>query len=110
MSESLFDQFWTAYPRHEVKSRARKAFEKINPDDDLLREMLQWIEAAKYSEQWSTVKYIPHPATWLNGRYWEGDVPPIKVTDTVGSAPEDETEMTPEYRALIEARAKGYDL
>jgi hypothetical protein len=31
-----FEKFWSAYPRHEAKQNALKAFEKINPDDELL--------------------------------------------------------------------------
>ena len=37
----------------------------------------------KQSEQWQTPRFIPHPATWLNGRCWEdgpessgGETPP----------------------------------
>ena len=73
-----FEQFWKIYPRHEVKVKARRAFERINPGDSVLKQMLQWIEQAKYSVQWQDKKFIPHPATWLNQRRWEDDIPPIK--------------------------------
>ena len=89
--------------------KARKAFERINPDDKLLAVMLQWIEAAKYSKQWQTPEFIPHPATWLNQRRWEDDVPPLIKRDAIGANTEEPAELSPEYKALIEARAKDFD-
>lgn len=74
--ELLFDRFWTAYPRHVNKPSARKAFDKLNPDEQLLTTMLTAIEAQKGSAQWQENggQYIPHPATWLNGHRWEDEV------------------------------------
>ena len=72
-----FDTFWTAYPRHTNKKAAQQAFQKINPDADLLNIMLQSVAAWKLSQQWTKDggQYIPHAATWLNGRRWEDEVP-----------------------------------
>jgi hypothetical protein len=73
----MFDSFWEAYPRHEAKQDARKAFDKLNPDDDLLQKMLKAIETWKKSDQWTENggQFIPYPATWLNGKRWEDDPP-----------------------------------
>lgn len=72
-----FDTFWAAYPRHTGKQAAQKAFERLNPDDDLLNIMLSSISAWKNSDQWTKDggQFIPHPATWLNGRRWEDELP-----------------------------------
>ena len=72
----LFDRFWNAYPRHEGKANARKAFEKLKADDDLLSTMLKAIEKQKQSPQWqeNEGQFIPYPATWLNGKRWEDEV------------------------------------
>ena len=74
---AAFDTFWTAYPRHTNKKAAQQAFQKINPDADLLNIMLQSVAAWKLSQQWTKDggQYIPHAATWLNGRRWEDEVP-----------------------------------
>ena len=71
-----FDKFWSVYPRHEGKQAAQKAFDKIKPDDTLLETMINTIVRQKQTEQWSDPRYIPHPATWLNGRRWEDE--PVK--------------------------------
>lgn len=72
-----FEKFWSAYPRHEAKQNAMKAFEKINPDDELLKKMLNAIERWKNTEQWQENggQFVPYPASWLNGGRWEDEVP-----------------------------------
>lgn len=71
-----FAQFWAAYPRKEAKANAMKAFEKIDPDEELMGKMLKAIEKKKESSQWKENggQYIPHPATWLNGHRWEDEI------------------------------------
>ena len=67
-----FEKFWAAYPKKKAKKDAVKAFTRINPDETLLEAMLTAIDKAKKSEDWSKDdgRYIPHPATWLNGQRW----------------------------------------
>lgn len=79
--EYMFDRFWAAYPRHENKPAARKAFAKADPDEELLLTMLTAIEKQKASSQWQENggQYIPHPATWLNGRRWEDEIQPQRT-------------------------------
>jgi hypothetical protein len=75
-NEQTFEQFYRAYPRHEAPKRAKAAWKRLNPDSALVERMLTWIKQAQLSEQWQDKTKIPHPATWLNGAYWEGDPPP----------------------------------
>ena len=75
--DRAFDTFWAVYPRRENKQAARKAFVKIHPDPELLEVMLSAVQRQKQTEQWSDPKYIPHAATWLNGRRWEDE--PVKA-------------------------------
>ena len=77
----LFDRFWEAYPRKEAKQTAKKAFEKLNPDDGLLQKMLEAVERFKGSAQWKEDggRFIPHPATWINQRRWEDETTPSGV-------------------------------
>ncbi|MCX7662199.1 MAG: hypothetical protein N2Z61_00390 [Tepidimonas fonticaldi] len=70
-----FDSFWTQYPKKVARKDAIEAFNKINPDEQLLARMLKRLERDKADIQWIKDKgqFIPHPATWLNRRDWEGD-------------------------------------
>ena len=78
INNTMFITFWDKYPRKEGKQNALKAFEKINPNEELLGIMLNAIEKQKQSAQWNENggQYIPHPATWLNGHRWEDEVMP----------------------------------
>lgn len=75
-NNSLFVQFWSAYPKKKDKKSAEKAFKKIAPDEALLQTMLNAIEEQKKSAEWQkdNGQFIPHPATWLNGHRWEDEI------------------------------------
>ena len=61
-----FDQeFWPAYPKKVGKGQARKAFKAARKKSDL-QTLLDGIAGIDASEP----RYIPHPATWLNGERW----------------------------------------
>ena len=71
-----FDQFWAAYPRKTAKPDAVKAYGKIKPDETLLAKILTAIEKQKQTAQWQEDggRFVPYPATWLNGHRWEDEV------------------------------------
>jgi hypothetical protein len=68
-----FETFYNAYPRKRARAAAMKAWDKLQPDLDLQGAILRAIEQQRGCEQWrrDNGAYIPHPATWLNGRRWE---------------------------------------
>ena len=70
-----FDEFWAAYPKKKAKEAARKAWEKLKPDESLGKAIIKAVEEAKRSKDWKKEKgqYIPHPATYLNGKRWEDE-------------------------------------
>ena len=71
--DNNFARFWSAYPVKKGKGTAEKAWNKYNPNIDVV---LSAIENQKTTDQWSKDKgkYIPYPATWLNGKRWEDEV------------------------------------
>lgn len=71
--EAAFARFWAAYPRKEGKQKAAAAFGKVTVSVDVL---LYALERQKKSPQWTkdNGQFIPHPATWLNGKRWEDEV------------------------------------
>jgi predicted phage replisome organizer len=73
--ELLFGQFWAAYPRKVAKQAALKAYTKLAPNEDLFNTMLTALARQIESEEWQrdNGRYIPYPATWLNGRRWEDE-------------------------------------
>ena len=71
--DELFLRFWQAYPKKVAKDAARKAFAKRKPSEALLATMLAAIFAQKRVDSWTREngRYIPNPASWLNGGRWE---------------------------------------
>ena len=61
----------------EAYLRYEKAFERIKPDKQTFDRMMDAISAQKRSRQWTenNGQYIPNPATWLNQRRWEDELP-----------------------------------
>lgn len=82
-SKELFEMFWKAYPRKVGPTFAKKSFEKLKVNEELLRKMLFAIEQQKRSV-WKDKdpQYIPHPSTWLNQGRWEDEVTVAQKTYT----------------------------
>lgn len=71
-----FASFWELYPKKAAKPQALKAWKKINPRGHVLTDLMEGLEHQKTSSDWQKDegKFIPHPATWLNGRRWEDEI------------------------------------
>lgn len=71
-----FDRFWEAYPKKVSKEDAVRAFNRIGVDDVLLGRILSAIQKQKRTAQWQEDggRFVPYPATWLNGHRWEDEV------------------------------------
>ena len=74
MSEKsdAFDQFWTAYPKKELKRRAREIWGRKGLDSKVA-EILSFIVSASLTDRW-TKGYIKQPTAFLNGECWNDDL------------------------------------
>lgn len=70
-----FADFWTEYPKKQAKANAQRAWQKIHPDAELFGKIMQAVRRQKQSWDWQKAggQYIPYPATWLNGGYWDNE-------------------------------------
>jgi len=103
------DLFWSLYPRKIGKGAAELAWKKLKPDVALQARIIQAVKAQCKSEQWRRDggQFIPHPATWLNGKRWEDEVevkiaqdkPPVFYR-TLPPRPEGEA-CPPEAKAVL---------
>lgn len=75
MKDACFLQFWNAYPRKTNKKKAVAAWNRMQPNEKLFSEIMTALEEQKKQAQWNRDdgQYIPHAATWLNGRRWEDE-------------------------------------
>ena len=111
--ETMFSEFYQAYPKKRDKARARKSFFKIKNLPDVFPHLMKGLEQQKASADWKKDggKYIPLPSSWLNGERWEDELttqaqPPVSPSSAWGGIPivgsaSDETEE--ERRARVEA-------
>ena len=74
-----FEQFWLFYPEKKSRDRAFETFKQINPDESLLRVILQsldqQIKARRAKE--ARGEWVPNwkfPANWLAQKSWEDEV------------------------------------
>lgn len=90
---SAFDDFWAIYPKKDAKQAAIKAWMKLKPNDDLKNAIIAGVRR-DIDGKWKGAerRYIPNPATYLNGGRWEDEA----TTDTV------EDEYYPTYREYHE--------
>lgn len=68
-----FAAFWTSYPRGEDKQAAIREWDKLKPDDALLREMALGLARDLQSEAWQRGIGIPYACRWLSHRRWEDE-------------------------------------
>lgn len=72
-----FERFWKLYPRKVGKDKAEKAWAKLKVDTALFNRMGTALAAWSKSPDWTKDggQFIPHAATWLNGKRWEDELP-----------------------------------
>lgn len=70
--------FWEVFPKKVGKGDAWKAWKKAKlPNTEVI---LASVKEHASSDQWQREggRFIPNPATWLNQRRWEDEVPKNK--------------------------------
>lgn len=79
-----FELFWKVYPKKTARPKAFQAWKKIKAAE--IPVIMASIEAQKNTEQWSREggKFIPYPASFLNQRRWEDELPEVKSGQGTG--------------------------
>lgn len=95
-----FDAWWSQYPRKTAKANAQRAWRKMKPADRAAALEALGDHVRSWRLRGTATEYIPHPASWLNGRRWEDDLTPA----TVGLRPN--PVIVGLQQRLIEAQAR----
>lgn len=68
-----FEGLWKFYPKEgrQNKQVAMRAWDKLKPDDALIRRIGKSLKVQMQSELWKKGIAIPYLSTYLNGRRWE---------------------------------------
>ncbi|MBM9616649.1 hypothetical protein JWJ90_20490 [Desulfobulbus rhabdoformis] len=72
---TLFAEFWKAYPKKKSKIDAQKAWEQ-SKGDSIFNEIMAGLKQAITSPDWTKDggKYIPYPGTWLRAGGWMDEI------------------------------------
>ena len=90
-----FEAFWSYYRKNvnpANRAAARKAWDKLRPDEETIRQIGMALKARLASdEEWKRGIGLPHASTYLNGQQWLDDGPTARPARRA----EDETPMEP---------------
>lgn len=80
-ADDLFARFWALYPNRKGKQNAEKAWGKLAVTPAMFELITAALALQVTSAEWTKDggQYIPHPATWLNGKRWDDEVRPGNV-------------------------------
>jgi hypothetical protein len=80
----MFDEFWSLYPRKIAKATARKAWQRLTPEQQLMAAKAIDTHCQYWSAKETELEFIPHPATWINQERWEDElvIEPKKVKES----------------------------
>lgn len=78
-------RFWTLYPRKAGKGAARRAW-KVALGKASADEILAALQRFAAKSAGADTKFIPHPASWLNGERWlDADLNPAPEPEAVSN-------------------------
>lgn len=71
----LYVKFYNQYPRRQQPYQGFRAFVKLKPTEERVKELIADVQRRKEKDtQWQNKKHIPLPASYLNGKQWEGEI------------------------------------
>ena len=70
--QSLFNQFWKAYPKKQNKAYSEQQFKKIPHINSEINHIMYSLDKFKKTKDWikEDGQYIPNASTWLNQKRW----------------------------------------
>lgn len=66
-----FDAFWSAYPRHEAKLKAQRAWRRITPDERRLATGIATVMRDLLAKGVTEKRFVPHATTFIYGKRWD---------------------------------------
>ncbi len=74
-----FEGFWKFYPRGEGRQAAIRAWDRLQPSDELILRIGRALTLQKASPEWQAGIGIPHASTYLNQQRWTDE--PREITE-----------------------------
>lgn len=86
-----FEGFWKFYPRGEGRQAAIRAWDRLQPDDELILRIGRALTLQKASPEWQAGIGIPHASTYLNQQRWTDEkreiteAAPVQAAEPTGA-------------------------
>ncbi|MFO8646103.1 hypothetical protein SC414_03675 [Legionella pneumophila] len=86
-----FQKFWSLYPQKQDETRAFQEFFKLRPDDHLLSQMLDALQAQIQNRQEMELagEWVPKwkfPANWLTQQCWNDELLPLRIQEQTNAS------------------------
>ncbi|MBQ9168790.1 MAG: helix-turn-helix domain-containing protein [Oscillospiraceae bacterium] len=76
-----FEGFWNYYPRHDDRASAVRAWDRLKPSDELIKEMGTALTWQKKLPQWQDKTKIPYACRWLKNQRWLDERPTTALSE-----------------------------
>ncbi len=86
-----FEGFWKFYPRGEGRQAAIRAWDRLQPSDELILHIGRALTLQKASPEWQAGIGIPHASTYLNQQRWTdekreiAEAAPVQAAEPTGA-------------------------
>jgi hypothetical protein len=97
-----FNEFWEDYPRKVAKQAAAEVWLRMSDEQRTLARSAILVHASNWAIEDRSLDKIPYPATWLNGKSWQDELP--------GSEAADDDWIFDTYRKDDFERFSGHDM
>ena len=87
MAEQRFDVFWGKYPRKVNRKKALAVWKRNRCWNGDFGAIMAGLSAHLAADQWQRDggRYIPHPASWLEGERWRDEIAcPVQQGQKIG--------------------------
>ncbi|HAT6958109.1 TPA: hypothetical protein JAN72_15320 [Legionella pneumophila] len=86
-----FQKFWSLYPQKQDETRAFQEFFKLRPDDHLLSQILDALQAQIQNRQEMELagEWVPKwkfPANWLTQQCWNDQLLPLRIQEQTNAS------------------------
>lgn len=93
--ESLFEEFWTAYPNKRNRDKAETQWKnlRVETTEGLFGLIMDALKKYRKTRQWQDPQFVPFAHNWLRDRRWKDDIGTVETANTKQAEPE----PVPEY-------------
>jgi len=105
-----FEDFYRLFPNKKAKKDAQVMWSRLDEKSKTLA--IEWLKRyiVYWNKKWIEKQYLPHPATWINGKRWEDTLddtlPRLDIEDKYKKEQEEEKKLEQDRKWMESQLAK----